>query len=43
MEGAGFTAADSIETADVTVQLGARVNANERSPFDDPFWWRGGF
>jgi hypothetical protein len=24
------------------VQLGARVNLQDRSPFDDPFWWRGG-
>jgi hypothetical protein len=42
LEAAGFQAAPDPKEADVTVQLGARVSANERSPFDDPFWWRGG-
>lgn len=42
MESAGFTAAADARSADVSVQLGARVNAQERSPYDDPFWWRGG-
>ena len=27
----------------VLVQLGARVTRSERSPWDDPLWWRGGF
>lgn len=40
---AGFTEAGSAGSADVTVQVGARVNRYERSPWDDPFWWRGGF
>src|SRR5687768_13543707 len=42
MESAGFKLATDPAAADVTVTLGARVSANERSPFDDPFWWRGG-
>jgi hypothetical protein len=42
MEQAGFTLATDPKNADVSVTLGARVSANERSPFDDPFWWRGG-
>jgi len=42
MEQAGFTLATDPQAADVTVTLGARVTANERSPYDDPFWWRGG-
>ena len=28
--------------ADFSVTLGARVTAYDRSPYDDPFWWRGG-
>ena len=42
LEAAGFTAATDDASADVRVQLGARVNATERSPYDDPFWWQGG-
>lgn len=42
MEKAGFTLATDPKAADVTVTLGARVSANEPSPFDNPFWWRGG-
>jgi len=42
IEAAGFTPATDEKSADVSIQLGARVNANERSPYDDPFWWRGG-
>ena len=42
LQTAGFTPAADAKTADVTVQLGARVNVQDRSPFDDPFWWRGG-
>ncbi len=42
LQTAGFTPASDARTADVTVQLGARVNVQDRSPFDDPFWWRGG-
>lgn len=42
IEGVGFTPAADNKVADVSVQLGARVAANDRSPYDDPFWWRGG-
>ncbi len=42
MEFAGFTPATDSRSADVSVQLGARVNIQDRSPYDDPFWWRGG-
>ena len=42
VEAAGFTPAADEKSADVSIQLGARVSANERSPYDDPFWWRGG-
>jgi hypothetical protein len=42
LEAAGFTPAADPKSADVTVQLGARITATERSPFDDPFW-RGGW
>ena len=30
-------------TPDLLVQVGARVNRTERSPWDDPMWWHGGF
>ena len=42
MEKAGFTLAADPQAADVTVTLGARVTAQDRSPYYDPFWWRGG-
>ena len=42
IEAAGFKPADTRAAADVTVQLGARVEAADRSPFDDPFWWNDG-
>lgn len=42
LQAAGFKPAADPKTADVTVQLGARVNVQDRSPFEDPFWWRGG-
>ena len=42
MESAGFKLATDPKTADVSVNLGARVSPNEPSPFDNPFWWRGG-
>jgi hypothetical protein len=42
MEQAGFTLATDPKKADVTVQLGARVSVDDRSPYDDPLWWRGG-
>jgi hypothetical protein len=43
VELAGFTPATDDQSADVSIQLGARVSASDRSPYDDPFWWRGGF
>lgn len=43
LEVAGFKPAADPKTADVNVQLNARVNPNERAIYDDPFWWRGGF
>lgn len=39
IERAGFVPAVDIGTADVTVQLGARIVETDRSPFDDPFWY----
>ena len=39
VEAAGFKPAPDPKTADVTVQLGARITPTDRSPFDDPFWW----
>lgn len=43
IEGAGFAPAADPKTADVTVQVGARITMTDRSPFDDPFWWGPGF
>jgi len=42
MESAGFKLAADPKSADITVNLGARVSAQEPSPFDNPFWWHGG-
>jgi hypothetical protein len=42
VEAAGFTPAPDRSSADVTVQLGARITATDRSPFADPFWWGAG-
>ena len=42
VESAGFTPAADLASADVTVQVGARVSPNEPYPWADPFWWRGG-
>ncbi|MEP7057095.1 MAG: DUF4136 domain-containing protein [Caldimonas sp.] len=39
VEAAGFAPSSDPQSADVTVQLGARITATDRSPFDDPFWW----
>jgi Domain of unknown function (DUF4136) len=38
----GFTAAQQGAAPDVLVQLGARVTRYGPSPWDDPWWWRGG-
>jgi hypothetical protein len=40
---AGFTPAADPKSADVTVQIGARVTRYDYAPWDDPFWWRGGY
>jgi len=40
---AGFSPETTPGTAEYTVQIGARVDPTERSPFDDPLWWRSGF
>lgn len=40
LEQAGFRPAADAASADVSVQLGARVTRYDRSPWDDPFWWR---
>ena len=39
VESAGFVAATEGSTADVSIQLGARITETDRSPFDDPFWY----
>jgi len=39
----GFSAAPQGSTPDVLVQLGARVTRYDRPPWDDPWWWRGGW
>jgi hypothetical protein len=43
IEAAGFTAAAPGEKPDVLVQVGARITRYERSPWDDPMWWHGGY
>ena len=42
IEAAGFTPATDATSAEFSIQLGARVTATARSPFDDPLWWGGG-
>ncbi len=39
---AGFQPVADTALADVLVQLGTRASRAERSPWDDPLWWRGG-
>jgi hypothetical protein len=43
VEAAGFLPAVDPAAADVTVQLGARITATDRYPFDDPYWWGPGW
>ncbi len=43
LEKAGFKAAASGESPDVTVQVGTRTTRTDAGPWDDPLWWRGGF
>ena len=40
---AGLTWATDPTHAEVTVQIGVRITAVDRSPFDDPYWWGPGF
>lgn len=40
---AGFQPAAAGAQPDVLVQLGVRVSRSDLAPWDDPFWWRGGF
>ncbi|MBP6902996.1 MAG: DUF4136 domain-containing protein [Burkholderiaceae bacterium] len=40
---AGFTPVAAGAEPDLVIQLGARVDYAERSPWDDPLWWHGGF
>ena len=40
---AGFSPAAAGAQPDVLVQLGARSGRAERSPWDDPLWWGGGY
>jgi hypothetical protein len=40
---AGFMPAPAGREPDVLVQIGARVSRTDRSPWDDPFWWGGGY
>ena len=39
VEAAGFVPAGEGAAPDVSVQIGARITATDRSPFDDPFWY----
>ncbi len=40
---AGFQPSPAGAEPDLVVQLGARISRADRSPWDDPLWWRGGF
>jgi hypothetical protein len=39
VEAAGFVPAGEGTEPDVSVQIGARITAADRSPFDDPYWY----
>ena len=41
LAGAGFRPAANGAKPAVTVQIGARIERFEQSPWDDPFWWGG--
>ncbi len=40
---AGFTPVAAGAEPDVRVQVAVRVHRSDRSPWDDPLWWGGGF
>jgi hypothetical protein len=40
---AGFTPVAAGVEPELLVQLGARVSRTDRSPWDDPLWWGGGY
>jgi hypothetical protein len=40
IEGAGFTPAADVKSAEYVVQVGARVSADDRFLYPDPVWWR---
>ena len=42
LEQVGFKAAADPASADVVVQIGARVTRTDYTPWDDPLWWRWG-
>jgi len=43
LEAAGFKPAPAGMEPQVLVQVGARITRTDRSPWDDPLWWRGSF
>ncbi len=43
LQKAGFTPVAAGAEPDLVVQVGARVSRADRSPWDDPLWWHGGF
>jgi hypothetical protein len=43
LQKAGFVEAAPGAEPDVLVQVGARSTRTGSDPWDDPFWWRGGF
>ena len=43
LEAAGFKPAPAGTEPQVLVQVGARITRTDRSPWDDPLWWRGSF
>lgn len=40
LQAAGFKPAPEGTTPEFVVQIGARITRYDRSPWDDPFWWR---
>jgi hypothetical protein len=42
LEEAGFKPAPDAATADVVVQIGARITRTDLNPWNDPLWWRWG-